>query len=99
MRMVRDEDPVKVGLWKPNGAAGRRIEYVLDADETRVVLKASGEVRVIKASRSRFDLAWWCLYPAAAISAGWLTGTSANCGSTPSPAFGARSLARASVPE
>lgn len=45
VRMVR-EDPVLVGLWKPNGAAGRRIEYVLDSDETLVVLKGNGEIRV-----------------------------------------------------
>jgi uncharacterized cupin superfamily protein len=45
VRMVREE-PVMVGLWKPNGAAGRKIEYVLDADETLVVLRGSGEVRV-----------------------------------------------------
>jgi uncharacterized cupin superfamily protein len=46
VRMVRDENSVMVGLWKPNGAAGRTIEYVLDADETLVVLKGTGEVRV-----------------------------------------------------
>lgn len=45
VRMVREE-PVMIGLWKPNGAAGRRIEYSLDADETLVVLEGSGEVRV-----------------------------------------------------
>ena len=46
VRMVRDEGSVLVGLWKPDGAAGRTIEYVLDADETLVVLQGSGEVRV-----------------------------------------------------
>src|SRR5215475_1172979 len=46
VRMVRDHDSVLVGLWKPNGAAGRKIDYVLDADETLVVLKGHGEVRV-----------------------------------------------------
>jgi uncharacterized cupin superfamily protein len=45
VHMVRAE-PVMVGLWKPNGVAGRKIEYVLDADETLVVLNGSGEVRV-----------------------------------------------------
>jgi len=45
VRLVREE-PVMVGLWKPNGAANRRIEYVLDADETLVVLNGGGEVRV-----------------------------------------------------
>jgi uncharacterized cupin superfamily protein len=46
VRMIRDEDALMVGLWRPNGAAGRKIEYVLDADETLVVLEGSGEVRV-----------------------------------------------------
>ena len=46
VRMVRDDGSVMVGLWKPDGAAGRRIEYVLDADETLVVLRGTGEVRV-----------------------------------------------------
>jgi len=45
VRMVREE-PVMVGLWKPGGAAGRKIEYMLDADETLVVLSGNGEVRV-----------------------------------------------------
>jgi uncharacterized cupin superfamily protein len=45
VRMVREE-PVMIGLWKPNGAAGCKIEYILDADETLVVLSGSGEVRV-----------------------------------------------------
>lgn len=46
VRIVRAEDSVTVGLWKPGGAAGHRIEYVLDADETLVVLRGKGEVRV-----------------------------------------------------
>lgn len=46
VRMVREDSSVMVGLWKPNGAAGRKIEYVLDGDETFVVLSGSGEVRV-----------------------------------------------------
>ena len=37
---------VLVGLWRPNGAAGTRIEYELDAEETLVVLEGSGELRV-----------------------------------------------------
>jgi uncharacterized cupin superfamily protein len=44
--MVRESPELAVGLWKPDGAAGRRIEYRLDADETLVVLRGSGEVRV-----------------------------------------------------
>ena len=35
-----------VGLRKPDGVAGTRIEYRLDADETLMVLEGSGEVRV-----------------------------------------------------
>jgi len=46
VRMVRESPEFAVGLWKPNGAAGRRIEYRLKADETLVVLQGSGEVRV-----------------------------------------------------
>jgi uncharacterized cupin superfamily protein len=46
VRMVRDEGSVMVGLWKPGGAVGRKIEYMLGADETLVVLGGSGEVRV-----------------------------------------------------
>lgn len=44
--MVRDGGSVTVGLWKPNDAAGRRIEYVLDGDGTLVVLRGRGEVCV-----------------------------------------------------
>jgi len=45
VRMVR-AGPVMVGLWKPNGVAGTKIEYELDAEETLVVLRGSGELRV-----------------------------------------------------
>ena len=45
VRMVR-AGPVMVGLWKPNGVAGQKIEYELDAEETLVVLRGSGELRV-----------------------------------------------------
>jgi len=48
VRMVR-EAPVEVGLWKPNGVAGKKIEYELDAEETLVVLRGSGELRVDEA--------------------------------------------------
>lgn len=44
--MLRDSDGLSIGLWKPNGASGKRIEYRLDADETLVVLRGSGELRV-----------------------------------------------------
>ena len=46
VRMLRESDGLLVGLWKPNGVAGARIEYRLDADETLVVLQGRGEVRV-----------------------------------------------------
>lgn len=46
VRMVRTTKSVEVGLWKPNGAAGARIEYELSADQTLVVLGGSGELRV-----------------------------------------------------
>ncbi len=45
-RMVRESDGLSIGLWKPGGSAGRRIEYRLDADETLVVLRGGGEVRI-----------------------------------------------------
>lgn len=43
---IRTSESVIVGLWKPNGVAGTRIEYQLDADETLVVLNGAGEVQV-----------------------------------------------------
>lgn len=46
VRMVRESDAITVGFWKPNGVAGARIKYRLDADETLVVLRGSGEVQM-----------------------------------------------------
>lgn len=46
VRMLQASDALSVGLWKPNGVAGTKIEYRLDADEILVVLRGSGEVRV-----------------------------------------------------
>jgi len=46
VHMVRTADSVEVGLWKPDGVAGKRFEYELTAEETLVVLRGSGEVRV-----------------------------------------------------
>ena len=46
VRMVREARTFAIGLWKPNGVAGAGIEYRLDADETLVVLRGSGEVQV-----------------------------------------------------
>ena len=44
--LISASDAVTVGLWKPNSSAGSKIEYKLDADETLVVLRGSGELRV-----------------------------------------------------
>lgn len=46
VNVVSSSDTLTVGLWKPNGAAGTPIEYRLDADETLVVLRGTGELRV-----------------------------------------------------
>lgn len=46
VRMVCSSDALAVGLWKPNGVAGTKIEYRLDADEILAVLRGRGEVRV-----------------------------------------------------
>lgn len=46
VRMVRESEALTVGLWKPDGVAGTKIEYRLDANETLVVLRGRGEVRV-----------------------------------------------------
>lgn len=46
VRMLCESEVLAVGLWKPDGVAGARIKYRLDADETLVVLRGSGEVRV-----------------------------------------------------
>ena len=44
--MLRTTESVEVGLWKPNGVAGSPFEYELTADETLVVLRGKGELRV-----------------------------------------------------
>jgi uncharacterized cupin superfamily protein len=46
VRMLREEGTLMIGLWKPDAVAGRRVEYVLTADETLLVLNGSGEARV-----------------------------------------------------
>jgi uncharacterized cupin superfamily protein len=46
VHMVRSAEPVLVGLWKPSGGAGAEIEYALDAEETLVVLRGKGDLRV-----------------------------------------------------
>jgi len=78
VRMVRAA-PVMVGLWKPNGVAGREIEYELDAEETLVVLRGSGEVRVDDGEPIP---AWSSRYSAARASPGSWTPSSASSGST-----------------
>jgi len=46
VHLVRAAGSLMVGLWKPNGVAGRKIKYELAAEETLVVLRGSGELRV-----------------------------------------------------
>jgi uncharacterized cupin superfamily protein len=46
VRMVRTTGSFAIGLWKPSGPAGASFENQLEADETLVVLRGSGEVRV-----------------------------------------------------
>jgi uncharacterized cupin superfamily protein len=46
VHMVRTSDSLQVGLWKPSGATDAEIEYELDAEETLVVLRGSGDLRV-----------------------------------------------------
>ena len=42
VHLVRFDDRVQAGLWKPGDAAGRQIEVELMADETFLVLAGSG---------------------------------------------------------
>jgi uncharacterized cupin superfamily protein len=46
VRVVRASDALTVGLWKPSGTGGSPIEYRLEDDETLVVLRGTGDVRV-----------------------------------------------------
>jgi uncharacterized cupin superfamily protein len=46
VRILRADDLVQVGLWKPGPVVGTTIEYELDANETLLVLEGSGELRV-----------------------------------------------------
>lgn len=46
VRMVRSDDPIFVGLWKPGPVAGATIEFELAANETLLVLAGRGELRV-----------------------------------------------------
>jgi hypothetical protein len=56
VRMVRDEGSVMVGLWKPGGAAGRKIEYMLARTRRLSCWAGAAKFEWIKASRSRYAL-------------------------------------------
>ena len=46
VHLLRADDDVQAGLWKPGEMAGRRIEVELVADETLLVLAGRGELQV-----------------------------------------------------
>ena len=46
VHLLRADDQVQAGLWKPGDMAGRRIDVELVADETLLVLAGTGELRV-----------------------------------------------------
>jgi len=46
VHMLRAEDGIQAGLWKPGPVAGTPIEVELEADETFLVLDGTGELRV-----------------------------------------------------
>jgi uncharacterized cupin superfamily protein len=46
VHLVRFDDRVQAGLWKPGDTAGKPIEVELVADETLLVLAGSGTLRV-----------------------------------------------------
>ena len=46
VHLVRFDDRVQAGLWKPGDAAGKQIEVELIADETFLVLAGSGTLRI-----------------------------------------------------
>jgi uncharacterized cupin superfamily protein len=46
VHLLRADDDVQAGLWKPGEMAGRRIEVELVADETLLVLAGHGELQV-----------------------------------------------------
>ena len=46
VHLLRSDDDVQAGLWKPGEMAGRRIEVELVADETLLVLAGRGELQV-----------------------------------------------------
>jgi uncharacterized cupin superfamily protein len=46
VHLLRADDDVQAGLWKPGKMAGRRIDVELVADETLLVLAGRGELQV-----------------------------------------------------
>jgi uncharacterized cupin superfamily protein len=46
VHVLRADNDVQAGLWKPGDKAGKRIDVELVADETLLVLAGSGELRV-----------------------------------------------------
>jgi uncharacterized cupin superfamily protein len=46
VRMLRADDVLQAGLWKPGEVAGTTIELELGADETLIVLDGSGSLQV-----------------------------------------------------
>jgi uncharacterized cupin superfamily protein len=44
--MIRSDDTIQVGLWKPGVTAHRTIEVNLQADETLLVLAGTGRLHV-----------------------------------------------------
>jgi uncharacterized cupin superfamily protein len=46
VHLLRADEAVQAGLWKPGAVAGKVIEVKLDADETLLVLDGSGRLQV-----------------------------------------------------
>jgi uncharacterized cupin superfamily protein len=46
VHLLRADDDVQAGLWKPGDVTGKRIDVELVADETLLVLAGTGELRV-----------------------------------------------------
>ena len=46
VHLLRADEGVQAGLWKPGAVAGKVLEIVLVADETLLVLDGSGQLQV-----------------------------------------------------
>ena len=46
VHLLRADETVQAGLWKPGAVAGKVFEVKLDADETLLVLAGSGRLQV-----------------------------------------------------